>query len=256
MLDTGAAGVGLGALNLNDAYMVLGTFGKLCIVSDEHNLYDPRFANFTYLWDDSYLVFISPDSGCGLSLDWFIREFMDTRKGQNIYQLLDEQVKDIPPGSNGVFFLPFLSGGRSPLWNIDAKALFFGLNKKTSKSEMYRSILEGFAFAVKYNLALYESIHSKIAEPIRVCGGCTMSGVWMQILADVLNRSIQVVDIPDVEAYGTACLAIKASSGILPNFYIQSLVYNPLKTSAHKYLELFPTYKKLHDLANKIYAKD
>lgn len=253
MLDTGAAGLGLGALEQDDAYMVLGTFGKLCIVSDEHGLNDRRFANFTYLQDDIYLVFLSPDSGCGLSLSWFIREFMISDGDSNPYELLNAKAAEIPPGSNGVFFLPYLAGGRSPQWNLHARALFFGLTKSTGKYEMYRAILEGFAYAVKHNLMLYEETNRKIIRLFRVCGGGTKSQIWMQILADVLNRPIQAMDIPDAEAYGAACLAINAVCGAFPLSINPSKTYMPNKETVQKYSRYFPVYMEIHNRADGIY---
>ena len=66
MLDTASAGLGLGALEFDDAYIVLGTFGKLCIVTDDKSLFDKHFANFTYLSNDKYIKYIATDGGCGL----------------------------------------------------------------------------------------------------------------------------------------------------------------------------------------------
>lgn len=253
MLDTGAAGLGLASFDQNDAYMVLGTFGKLCIVCGEQGLNDRRFANFSYLQDDDYLVFLSPDSGCGLSLSWFIREFMADAADADPYEILNSRAAEVPPGSNSVFFLPYLAGGRSPLWNLHARALFFGLSKTTSRYEMYRAVLEGFAYAVRHNLELYETANNKHIRFFRVCGGGTRSTTWMQILADVLNRPVQVLDIPDVEAYGAALIAINAVSGSFPPMPKQGKTYMPDERAARIYSRYFPVYLEIHDHSDAIY---
>lgn len=264
MLDTASAGLGLGVTKHNDAYMVLGTFGKLCIVVDGESLDDRRFANFTYTGKDSFIKYIAIDGGCGLAVSWFKDCFGAEENaaadisGKSVYALLDEKAAQVSPGSNGLVFLPNLTGGKSPCWDLNAKGVFFGISKTSSKAEFFRAILESIAYSTRMNLELYEQNTGCHIERIKICGGGSKSTVWTQIIADVLNRPLDFVENPDSEACGAAYVATKALEGRedyewIPAKPVAAVV--PRKENVEIYNVYFPVYRQLYYDLEKSYKE-
>ena len=116
---------------------------------------------------------------CGL-------EEQDATRGQrSVYDLIDEIVGQVPAGSHGVLFLPYLLGERTPWWNPSARAAFVGMSLATRREDLLRAALEGVALNLGYIVNIFRR-HVPI-EAVTVIGGGARSGVWRQILADVFG---------------------------------------------------------------------
>jgi xylulokinase len=114
----------------------------------------------------------------------------------------------VPPGSDGVTFMPYMSGERSPIWNPDAKAVFYGLSFDKTKGHMVRAALEGVVFSVAHNLKVAEEAGVNIKElDLRAMGGAANSKFWMQIYADVTGCRISVPSSDTATTLGAAILA-------------------------------------------------
>lgn len=107
------------------------------------------------------------------------------------YELMTQQAAASPPGAHGLIFLPYMAGERSPLWNSDARGVFFGLSYSTTRADMLRAIMEGCAFAVYHNMLLSEETGGSVSEWIGI-GGASRSPLWCQIKADITNRPFTV----------------------------------------------------------------
>lgn len=107
------------------------------------------------------------------------------------YELMSQQAASTPAGAHGLIFLPYMAGERSPLWNSDARGVFFGLSYNTTRADMLRAIMEGCAFAVYHNMLLAEETGGHVSEWIGI-GGASRSPVWCQIKADITNRPFTV----------------------------------------------------------------
>jgi xylulokinase len=101
--------------------------------------------------------------------------------------LFSAQVEKTPAGANGVLFIPYMAGERTPLWNSSARGVFFGLSYATTRGDILRAIMEGNAFAVKHNLRVAEQ-HGVAPQEFLGSGGATASAVWCQIKADVYGK--------------------------------------------------------------------
>lgn len=254
MLDTSTAGLGLGVLGYNEAYMVLGTFGKLCVVSDENALDDKRFANFTYVDNDLYIKYMAIDGGCGLAVNWFKDCFgaeenaQAEAQGKSVYALLDEKAAGVRPGCDGLVFLPYLTGGKSPTWNLNAKGVFFGITKGCTKGHFFRAVLESIAYSARMNLELYEQSTGTRVERVKICGGGSKSPVWAQLVADILGRPLELMESQDSEACGAAYIAIKSVCGYPDYSWVPSECVRriePIPANAELYNAYFPVYKEL-----------
>jgi len=131
-------------------------------------------------------------------------------------------------GSGGVVFLPYLSGERSPIWDTEACGMLFGLSFRTKRAEIYRSVMEGTAFALRHNL---ETAEQGGIEPgiMYSVGGASRSSVWMQIKADVTGETLCTVQNEEATALGAAMLA-GVGIGIWKDF--ETAVRETVKVSA------------------------
>ena len=112
----------------------------------------------------------------------------------------------IPAGSDGVVFLPYMSGERSPIWDPDAKGVFYGLGFDNTTGHMVRAALEGVAFALQHNLSTAAETGVQVEELIAM-GGAANSQLWTQIKADVTGKTIKVPTSDTATTLGAAILA-------------------------------------------------
>ena len=138
----------------------------------------------------------------GGSLGWFRDQFgqMETAVSplinQNPFELFSLQANQSKPGANGLIFLPYMAGERTPLWSSVARGVFFGLSYSTTRADMLRAIMEGCAFAVYDNLQIAEEHGVTVSEYLG-SGGATQSAVWCQIKADVYGAPFVVTQRED-----------------------------------------------------------
>ena len=139
----------------------------------------------------------------GASVSWLVTSIL---KDQNSMPELTQMATQIAPGSDGVIFLPYMMGERSPIWNTNARGVFFGLTLTTTPQMMFRAVLEGTAFALAHNVEIGKQSGIKIDE-IRSIGGGSKSELWNQIKADVLGLPIAILKDSSGAAVGDAYLA-------------------------------------------------
>ena len=139
----------------------------------------------------------------GASVAWLQQSIL---KGEQSVEQLSKDAQDVAPGSEGLLFLPYMMGERSPIWHTNARGVFFGLSLTTTPAMMFRAVLEGTAFALAHNVEIGKASGIRIDE-IRSIGGGSKSGLWNQIKADVLGMPIAVLEDSVGAAVGDAYLA-------------------------------------------------
>lgn len=122
----------------------------------------------------------------------------------------------VPAGADGLLFLPYLAGERSPNWNANARGVLFGLSLAHDYRHLARATLEGVAYRMRTIFEPMEEVAGPATE-IRVAGGFTRSPLWLQIVADVLGRRLHLVESPEASALGAALLALRGA-GIVERF--------------------------------------
>src|SRR5699024_4771685 len=143
----------------------------------------------------------------GMSLNWFKQAFSSPGTDDALtYDTLLEGVEDIPAGSDGLIYLPYLNGERTPHNNPHAKGVFFGMNYRHMRTHFTRSVLEGVSFSLKDCYELIKRYNINVKD-IYVTGGASKSPVWRQILSDVLGHPLMVFDEREGPAFGAALLA-------------------------------------------------
>ena len=120
--------------------------------------------------------------------------------------MLTAEAAKIPPGSEGLFFLPYLSGERTPHADPDARACFVGLTLAHTRGHMVRAIMEGVTYALRDSLAIIEELGVPVQQ-IRASGGGSKSPLWRQIQADVFGQKVVTINAEEGPAYGVALLA-------------------------------------------------
>lgn len=119
---------------------------------------------------------------------------------------MDVLAQTAAPGSDGLVFLPYLAGERSPVWNPDAKGVFYGLTYAHTKAHLIRAVMEGTAFALRHNLETAAKTGAK-ADVMRAMGGSAASHIWTQIKSDVTGSVIDVPYADNATVLGAALLA-------------------------------------------------
>lgn len=140
--------------------------------------------------------------GGGGTLKWFRQEL-----GKDMsFDELTKEAESVPAGSDGVVFLPYMAGERSPIWNPDAKGVFYGLSFDKTRGHMIRALLEGVAYSLEHNLRTAMETGVKV-DVLNAMGGASNSLLWTQIKADVTGKTIQVPASDTATTLGAALLA-------------------------------------------------
>jgi len=148
----------------------------------------------------------------GNSLRWFRDVFgraereMEVRTGVDAYDLLTKQAEQAQPGSEGLLFLPYLTGERTPHQDADARGVFFGIGARHTRAHVVRSVLEGITYAMLDSLEIIRSLGVRVEE-IRGTGGGARSAFWRQLQADVYEAPVMTVNNLEGPAFGAALMA-------------------------------------------------
>lgn len=209
-VDGAAAALEAGAIDPGTAAEMTGT-STVLIMPNEEGVTHPAFIAAPHALPGLYLL-LGAMAASGANLRWYRDQFgaaevhAGAQLGLDAYDLLTMQAAQIAPGSNGVIFLPYMMGERSPLWHTHARGVFFGLSLATPRGALIRAILEGAAFALQHNLEVARQAGVSLTQ-IRSVGGGTRSPLWNQIKADVLGLPILLPQASVGAPFGDAVLA-------------------------------------------------
>jgi xylulokinase len=128
------------------------------------------------------------------------------RLGRDPYELLTEAASRAPVGSEGLMFLPYLSGERTPYPNPNARGVFCGVSLRHDKRHMARAVMEGVAYGLRDSFEIIEAMGVEIRE-VRASGGGARSRFWVQMQADATGRPHAYINVDEGPAFGVALLA-------------------------------------------------
>jgi xylulokinase len=242
---------GVGRAQLGDAHIYFGTSSWLVsLVEDRFQLEAPQYFSVNAKTEG---VMFGLQTGC-LALDWLVDQLYRSERSVldgDVYGLVGKDVEQIPPGSEGVIATHWLTGELAPL-SKNSKGMFLNLTLSTDRRHMARAMMESICFSHRRNLNTYQERTGNILESIRVVGGGAVSDVWMQILADVLQITVQVPDAPrytgTLGAFYCAALGlgwIKDLDGVADAVRIQK-EYRPNPANREVYERNYRVYEKLH----------
>jgi len=201
--DQAANAVGVGVVDPGSMALSLGTSGVV-FAATSRPLFEPhgRVHAFCHAVPERWHLMSVMLSAAG-SLRWFRDELA---QGTSFDELVSPAA-DVPAGSDGLWFLPYLTGERSPHPDPLARGAFVGLTVAHGRPHLVRAILEGVAYGLRDGLDLMIAADMPAPTQIRASGGGTASPLWRQILADVLGAEIAVTSTSEGAAYGAAVLA-------------------------------------------------
>lgn len=201
--DQAAQAVGVGAIEAGIVALTLGTSGVVFAATPSPYIEQQgRLHAFCHSIPQTWHLMGVMLSAAG-SLQWY----RDTIAPGATFDDLLAPAQDIPPGSEGLFFMPYLTGERTPHPDPLARAAFVGLTIRHSRPHMTRAVLEGVAFGLRDSMELIRSAGLGLIKQVRVSGGGAKSGLWRQILSDVMATELVTVNTTEGAAYGAALLS-------------------------------------------------
>ena len=252
--DCAAGAVGNGIVKQGILTASLGTSGVMFCHSDVPQ-YDAhgRLHTFCHAVHGKWHMMGVTLSAAG-SLQWFVSQIcieLAKKKSSDPYKVINEEAAAISAGCDGLFFLPYLAGERTPYADPNARGCFIGLTNKHTRGHLARSVMEGVAFSLRESLQILQELHVPVKE-IRVSGGGTKSAIWKQILADTFGQKVCTINAEQGPAYGVALLAA-VGDGAFKNIeeacnatihVVEKIA--PQKASQRKYDSAFPVYQRLY----------
>lgn len=222
--DGSMAAVGAGCISSGTAFSSIGTSGWNAITTNVP-IYDSgmRTFNFVHIVPGKYVPCGTMQT-VGAAISWMIEQFADLEKsiakdkGESVYTIIEDLISQVKIGSNGVIFLPYLQGERSPWWNSKAKGSFIGLTMTTDHKIIFRSVYEGIAM----NLGIILDImgETQNLDYIVLTGGGARSATWCQIFADIYNIPIHVPSNMEITTSVGAAVTAGVGLGIYENFEV------------------------------------
>ncbi|MGG1598548.1 xylulokinase [Paenibacillus naphthalenovorans] len=247
-IDGAAAPLGLKLYQAHQSFEMSGQSSGIGMILDQP-VSHPNLALLRHCVDDKWILKGSM-SASGGSLRWF-RDHVDEAPGHpEMYGEYEKLAAAVPPGSNGLLYLPYLAGERAPLWDSYAKGVFFGLHYQTGRADMVRAIMEGTAYGLKSILGELEKVNLCVTD-LYGTGGGYLNQEWSQIKADILEKEIQVA-FGDIEtaSLGSSYLALMAVTGLkasqLPGVSI-TRTYRPNEQNQRRYRGYYAMFKSLYE---------
>lgn len=200
--DQGAGAVGMGVLKPGMVSATIGTSGVVFAATDKPTL-DPkgRLHTFCHAAPGIWHV-MGVTNGAGLSLRWL----RDTLMPDASYDVMMALAAEVPAGSDGMIWTPYLFGERTPHLDAKARAAFVGITASTTRGHFVRAVLEGVAMSLRETFTLFDELCIPVTE-IRLGGGGARGELWRQIQADVYGRPVERLEAEEGGAFGAALLA-------------------------------------------------
>ena len=252
-----------GAIQPGQATVKLATAGRICAIT-EQGVAHPLLVNYRHvvpgLWYPG-----SATKSCAASYRWYRDTFgMDEIKeakvsGRDAYDLLNEAAQEVNPGSDNLFFHPYLQGEITPYLDNDLRGSFSGISSFHNKGHFSRAVMEGVAYSLRDCLDAMDQL--KIApKSAAIIGGGARGTLWRQIVADVLNIPLTKNKIDD-SSLGSAMLA-GVASGVFSSYEdsVEKCVHKDINITPdphnrNVYERGFRLYKKIHDALAPIYKE-
>ena len=198
-LDAACGTLGAGVINDGETQEQGGQSGGMSICCDTYKAHD-KLILCNHVLPDKYLL-QGGTVGGGASFKWLRENFF---AGLNFAEM-DALASEIPCGADGVIFLPYMAGERSPIWDPSAKGVFYGLDFSKGRAHFIRAVMEGVAYSLLHNIKTAEET-GVLTDKLYATGGSANSDVWTQIKSDALNSSVAVPLSDNTTTLGAALL--------------------------------------------------
>lgn len=209
-LDAACGTLGAGVIHDGETQEQGGQAGGMSICMSKY-IADPSLILGCHVVPGMWLLQGGTTGGGGV-IRWLERELGDYERaeggriGKSSLTLFNELAQEVAPGSDGIVFLPYMAGERSPIWDPYAKGVFYGLDFSKTKGHLIRAAMEGVAMSLRHNLKVAEKAGARV-DVLRAMGGSANSLLWTQIKADVTGKPVAVPASDTATTLGAAILA-------------------------------------------------
>ncbi len=261
--DSAVEGYAAGAIEPGQMILKLATAGNVNVMTAEAHP-NPRTLTYSHVIPGMWYTVVATNTAASAERwfrDLFCGEEVARAAQESIspYALMHEQASTVAPGSEGLFFHPYLLGERAPYWDANLRGSFVGATMRHTKAHFVRALLEGVAFSLRDCFRTILDLGLSVDE-IRLIGGGARSAFWSQIVSDVFARP--VVRPAGCDASFGAALLAGVGAGLFTSEAeaVRSCskvrdVVEPNPEAARVYAELFPMYCRIHDVLAEPYSE-
>jgi gluconokinase len=238
------ANLGTGAITPGRVAITIGTSGAVRMASPVPAT-DAQMRTFCYRLDDELFILGGGTNSGGAVFEWLYEQFLPGQTGDEVIALAET----VPPGADGLLFLPYLLGERAPLWNADAKGVFFGLTLRHTPAHLARAVLEGICLHTASLVRILEE-----RQPVReiyASGGFAKNTAWVQLLADACGKPVRLPESVQAGAWGAVLLGMK-SLGLIGS-YDEKLDGLVIRETFYPHEKTTQTYRDLADRFASLY---
>jgi gluconokinase len=248
--DGALATLGAGVWGEGKATITVEQSGAVRVVGKQV-LKDEKQRFFNYVLTENYYVSGGPTNNGGVIFEWFTKEFGSFKNAFDLEDSMNDLINEaskIPVGSDGLLFLPYLLGERAPIWNANARGLYFGLNMQHRQQHFTRATIEGILFEI-YSIGKTLEEHRAI-NTLSVNGSFTSYPLWAQMIADIFNKPVHVKNNFDSIGMGAFLLTL-TEMGVYNNLEEASrtievpVMYRPDKKDHGTYMKYFRIFERL-----------
>ncbi|MDR1613407.1 MAG: carbohydrate kinase [Planctomycetota bacterium] len=257
-VDCNAGWIGGGMIKEGDVQMNLGTCGNFGILHRDANFHESMIG-FAYTTDSENTYITVPTTTTGGQTIRYLRDNYyrseknnEARGGEDAYEVINREAANAPAGCGGLVALPYLMGERTPIWDVRARGVVFGLSLNHTRGHLARAMMESVAFALYDSFRIIKSSGRPVNPPLVLNEGGAKSALWRRIITDVFDLPTVLVERRNGAPYGDALLAAVAV-GAFRDFsfarewtrYIDPMEPDP---AAHQlYMDYFSLYKSLYE---------
>jgi len=257
--DVICANTGAGVIKEGIAYTYIGSANWSAVYSEEPVL-DPKYKmNCNTMQPSGGYNLVMITAAGGIAQDWFKDgayqtelNLMEKILDMPVYEKMQNDAGEVPPGAEGLLFLPYLRGGGAPHFDMNARGAFIGLGMTHDKAHMLRAVYEGVCFNKRWLYDLYKELGKDIYQlkEIRAIGGGVLNKLWMQIYADVNNQNFASLKSPQQSTALGAAVMGGVGVGIWDSYQQAAekikvdKSYSPHSEAVKIYDELYPIYRK------------
>jgi xylulokinase len=265
--DEMAATLGAGVRSEGEVCDVVGTAEPVCAASAEPHADRTMLVECHPHGDPDAWLMENPGFVSGGNLRWFrdqlggLEREVELAGGGDAYDLLCREAAGVPPGCDGLVFLPCMQGAMAPEWNGAARGVFFGLTLAHTRAHLVRAVLEGSAYALR---DILEAMAASGLEPRRltIVGGGAKGPLWRQIKADVTGLPVRVPESVETTAAGAAMLAA-VGAGLHPSCaeaaerFVSFLPeeHEPHPEASAAYEAGYALYRDVYDAAKPVFER-
>lgn len=254
--DGSCATVGVGSVRPGTAYSYVGSSGWIGLTT-ERPIIDPEMRTMT--WAHCVPGFFHPSGSvqtAGSAYHWLKEQVCTSEEAEalatngSVYELMNRLAEESRPGANGVLFLPYLLGERSPRWNPNARGAFIGLNLTTKRCDLVRSVLEGITLNLGIIVDIFRG-HIPI-DAVTVIGGGAKGRTWLQMMADIFDVEIRRPNVLEEATSMGAAVVGGVGAGLFENFDVIDRFlrveesFRPRPEAKERYDEIKPLFEKAY----------